>query len=138
MVSGCDGGGSASGGFCATVGELVGHLQRERFVQPAQRDGKRAAEEETGAKGFRQSAQWKWGGPGDGSRSRDEMRALAALELDSDADFKAIKAAYRKLAKENHPDLKQGDEEAAKRFQQIQAAYDVLRAAEERREGKAA
>ena len=98
----------------------------------------RAAEEETGAKGFRQSAQWQWGGPGDGTRSRDEMRALDALELESDADFKAVKAAYRKLAKENHPDLKPGDEEAAKRFQQIQAAYDVLRSAEERKEGKAA
>ena len=98
----------------------------------------RAAEEETGAKGFRQSAQWQWGGPGDGTRSRDEMRALSALELESDADFKAIKAAWRKLAKEHHPDLKPGDEEAAKRFQQIQAAYDVLRAAEERKEGKAA
>ena len=98
----------------------------------------RAAEEEAGAKGFRQSAQWQWGGPGDGTRSRDEMRALSALELESDADFKAIKAAWRKLAKEHHPDLKPGDEEAAKRFQQIQAAYDVLRAAEERKEGKAA
>lgn len=98
----------------------------------------RAAEEETGTRGFRQSAQWQWGGPGDGTRSRDEMRALSALELESDADFKAVKAAYRKLAKENHPDLKPGDEEAAKRFQQIQAAYEVLRSAEERREGKAA
>ena len=94
---------------------------------------KRAAEEAQGAKGFRQSAQWQWGGPGDGSRSRDEMRALDALELESDADFKAVKAAYRRLAKENHPDLKPGDEEAAKRFREVQAAYDVLRAAEERK-----
>ena len=45
---------------------------------------------------------------------------------DSDADFKAIKAAYRKMVKENHPDVKPGDEEAAKRFKQVQAAYDVL------------
>ena len=99
---------------------------------------RRAAEEEQGNAGFRQSAQWKWGGPGDGTRSRDEMRALEALELESDADFKAIKAAYRRLAKDNHPDLKQGDKEAAKRFREVQAAYDVLRSAEERREGKAA
>ena len=60
------------------------------------------------------------------------MRALDALEVDTDADFTAIKAAYRRLAKEHHPDLKPGDEAAAKRFQQIQAAYDVLRRAEER------
>ena len=98
----------------------------------------REANETRGASGFRQSAQWSWGGPGDGTRSRDEMRALDALELESDAEFKDVKAAYRRLAKENHPDLKQGDEEAAKRFQQIQAAYDVLRKAEERREAKPA
>jgi len=55
------------------------------------------------------------------------------LELDSDADFDAVRAAWRKLAKEWHPDVRQGDEEAAKRFQAIQAAYDVLRAAEENR-----
>lgn len=98
----------------------------------------REAEESAGASAFRKSAHWQWGGPGDGSRSRDEMRALDALELDSDAEFTAIKAAYRRLAKEHHPDLKQGDEAAAKRFQQVQAAYDVLRRAEERKEGKAA
>ena len=93
---------------------------------------RRAAEEESGAKGFRKSAQWKWAGPGDGTRTRDEMRALAVLGLDSDADFTAIKAAHRRLVKETHPDANPGDEEAAKRFKQIQAAYDVLRKAEER------
>ena len=56
---------------------------------------------------------WQWGGPGDGTRSRDEMRALDVLELETDADFKAVKAAYRRLAKEHHPDLKPGDKEAA-------------------------
>ena len=94
---------------------------------------KRAAEEANGANGFRRSAHWQWAGPGDETRSRDEMRALGALDLESDADFKAVKAAYRRLAKENHPDVNQGDEEAAKRFQQVQAAYDVLKKAEERR-----
>ncbi len=94
---------------------------------------KREADEANGANGFRRSAHWKWAGPGDETRSRDEMRALDALELESDADFTAVKVAYRRLAKENHPDLKPGDDEAAKRFQQVQAAYDVLRKAEERR-----
>ncbi len=97
---------------------------------------RRAADEEQGASGFRSSAHWTWGGPGDGSRSRDEMRALDALELDSDAEFKDVKAAYRRLAKANHPDVKPGDEEAASRFQTVQAAYDVLRKSEERRNGK--
>ena len=98
----------------------------------------REAKESAGASAFRKSAHWQWGGPGDGTRSRDEMRALDALGLESDAGFKDVKAAYRRLAKAHHPDLKPGDEEAAKRFQQVQAAYDVLRRAEERKEGKVA
>ncbi len=61
------------------------------------------------------------------------MRALDVLELEADADFDAIKAAYRRLAKANHPDLKPGDADAASRFQAVQASYEVLRKAEERR-----
>jgi hypothetical protein len=98
----------------------------------------REAGESAEAAAFRQASHWQWGGPGDGSRSRDEMRALEALELDGDSDFSKIKAAYRRLAKENHPDLKPDDQLAAKRFQQVKAAYDVLRRVEERREGRPA
>ena len=102
----------------------------------AEEAARRAAEEEGEAAAFRTAAQYSWAGSGDGSRSRDEMRALDALGLESDAEFKEVKAAYRKLAKENHPDLRPGDEEAATTFKQVQAAYDVLRKAEERKEGK--
>ena len=102
----------------------------------AEETAAREAEESAGASAFRGAGHWQWGGPGDGSRSRDEMRALDALELESDADFTAVKTAYRRLAKENHPDLKPGDETAAKRFQQVKAAYDVLRTAEERKDAK--
>ena len=63
--------------------------------------------------------------------SREEMRALSILGLDSDADYKTVRTAYRQLAKEHHPDLKQGDKEAEQRFREIQAAYDVLKRAEE-------
>src|SRR5687768_9944174 len=101
----------------------------------AEEAAKRAADEESDASAYRKSAHYEWGGPGDGSRSRDEMRALDALELESDADFTAIKASYRRLAKAHHPDVKPGDEEAAQRFRQVQAAYDVLRRAEERKTG---
>ena len=101
----------------------------------AEEAAKRAAEEEAGASAFRKSAHYQWAGPGDGTRSRDEMRALDALELELDADFSTIRKAYRLLAKQHHPDLKQGDAEAAKRFQAIQAAYEVLKSAEERRTG---
>jgi curved DNA-binding protein CbpA len=101
----------------------------------AEEAAKRAAEEESGASAYRKSAYYQWAGPGDGSRSRDEMRALDALGLEADADFKAVKASYRKLAKELHPDLKPDDKEAAKQFHAIQAAYDLLRKAEERKTG---
>ena len=104
----------------------------------AEEAARRAAEEQSGASAFRKSAHWGWGGPGDGNRSRDEMRALDALELESDADFKAVKSAHRRLVKETHPDANPGDEEAAKKFKQVQAAYDVLKKAEERKNGKAA
>jgi hypothetical protein len=91
----------------------------------------RAADEARGAAGYRSSAHWAWGGPGDGSRSADEMRALRALDLDADANWDEVRSAYRKAAKENHPDVRPGDEEAATRFRQAKAAYDVLRRAEE-------
>ncbi len=94
----------------------------------------RAASEQRGADAFASASHYGWGGPGDGSRSRDEMRALDVLELESDADFEAVRTAWRRLAKANHPDVTPGDKEAAARFQAIQAAYDVLRRAEERRE----
>jgi hypothetical protein len=99
----------------------------------AEAAAEREAEERRDASGYREAKHYGWGGPGDGTRSRDEMRALDVLELESDADFTAIKSAHRRLAKANHPDLKPGDAEAASRFQAVQTAYEVLRKAEERR-----
>ena len=93
----------------------------------------REAGERRDASGYGQASHYGWGGPGDGSRSRDERHALTALELEDDADFEAVKKAWRRLAKENHPDVKPNDAMAAVRFQSVQAAYEVLRAAEERR-----
>ena len=93
----------------------------------------REAGERRDANGYNQSKHYGWGGPGDGSRSRDEMRALDVLELETDVGFEEIKAAYRRLAKANHPDVAPTDKEAAKRFQSIQAANEVLRKSEERR-----
>ncbi|MCW6529529.1 MULTISPECIES: J domain-containing protein [Sphingomonas] len=91
----------------------------------------REAAERRDASGFEQARHYRWGGPGDGTRSRDEMRALEVLELEPDADFEAVRAAWRRLAKANHPDVRPGDSEAATRFHAIQAAYEVLRVAEE-------
>lgn len=83
--------------------------------------------------GFRESVHYGWAGSGDGSRSGDELRALEALGLAPDAEFDAIRKAWRTKAKEVHPDVKPGDADAAKEFQKLQLAYEVLRAAEERR-----
>jgi len=95
----------------------------------------READERQSASGFAESSHYGWAGPGDGSRSRDEMRALEVLDLETDADFDTVKAAWRRLAKANHPDVKPGDDAAADRFRKVQAAFDVLRRAEERRAG---
>jgi hypothetical protein len=86
--------------------------------------------------GFRESAHYGWATSGDGSRSRDELRALELLELGPDADHEAVKKAWRSKAKEVHPDVRPGDQDAAQAFQALQLAYEVLRAAEERREWK--
>jgi molecular chaperone DnaJ len=45
-----------------------------------------------------------------------------------------IKKAYRKLARENHPDANQGNPAAEERFKEIQGAYDTLTDAEKRKE----
>ena len=50
----------------------------------------------------------------------------AVLGVPKDADDKAIKAAYRKLAREHHPDLNPGDTVAEERFKEASAAFDVL------------
>ncbi|MBA3864481.1 hypothetical protein ABIE62_002553 [Porphyrobacter sp. MBR-155] len=102
-------------------------------LEQAEKDERTRAEQRENA-GYAESAYYGWAGSGDGSRSTDEMRALELLGLEADADFTAIKKAYRACAKEVHPDVKPGDAEAAKQFQAIQVSYEVLRAAEERRE----
>ena len=99
----------------------------------AEEAASREAGERRDANGYNQATFYGWGGPGDGSRSRDEMHALGVLEIEGDPDFEEIKSAYRRLAKASHPDTAPGDAEAAKRFQAVQAAYEVLLRAEERR-----
>lgn len=94
----------------------------------------RESQERADNGGYKESAHYGWAGSGDGTRTRDEMRALEALGLDPDADFDAVKKAWRSKAKEVHPDVRPNDAEAAKAFQTYQLAYEVLRQAEERRE----
>lgn len=56
------------------------------------------------------------------------------LGIKRDADDKAIKAAYRKLARKWHPDLHRGkkQEEAEEKFKKINEAYEVLSDPEKR------
>lgn len=49
------------------------------------------------------------------------------LGVSPDASDEEIKQAYRKLAKKYHPDLNPGDENAAKKMQQINAAYEQIK-----------
>jgi len=54
------------------------------------------------------------------------------LGVSKGADEKAIKSAYRKLAKELHPDRNQDNPKAAERFAEITHAYDLLSDAQKR------
>ncbi|HET7682388.1 MAG TPA: molecular chaperone DnaJ [Marmoricola sp.] len=56
------------------------------------------------------------------------------LGVDKGADQATIKKAYRKLARENHPDSKPGDKAAEERFKAVAEAYDVIGDAEKRKE----
>ena len=58
----------------------------------------------------------------------------ADLGVSSSADQNEIKRAYRKLARENHPDTHPDDPAAAERFKKVAEAYDVLSDASERKE----
>ncbi len=49
------------------------------------------------------------------------------LGVSPDASDEEIKRAYRRLAKEYHPDRNPGDAEAAKKMQQINAAYEQIK-----------
>ena len=58
----------------------------------------------------------------------------ADLGVSSSADQNEIKRAYRKLARENHPDTHPDDPAAAEKFKKVAEAYDVLSDATERKE----
>jgi curved DNA-binding protein len=55
------------------------------------------------------------------------------LGLDKNASEADIKKAYRKLARNHHPDLNPNDKEAHKKFQEINEAHEVLSDAEKRK-----
>lgn len=56
------------------------------------------------------------------------------LGVSKDADQDAIKKAFRKLARENHPDANPGNADKAERFKEVSEANDVLSDPKKRKE----
>lgn len=55
------------------------------------------------------------------------------LGVTRSADEKEIKAAYRKLARQYHPDANPGDKSAEEKFKEISEAYEVLKDPDKRK-----
>ena len=70
-------------------------------------------------------------GVGDDVAQRD---LYSVLGVDKKASPDEIKKAYRKLARQYHPDRNPGDKQAEERFKEISAAYDILGDADKRKQ----
>ena len=57
----------------------------------------------------------------------------AELGIGRDADEKEVRSAFRRMARQYHPDLNPGDEKAEERFKRVNEAYEVLSDEEKRK-----
>ncbi|MGI5976861.1 MAG: molecular chaperone DnaJ [Candidatus Limivicinus sp.] len=64
------------------------------------------------------------------AEKRDYYEVLGVAK---DASAEEIKKAYRKMAKENHPDLHPGDKACEERFKEANEAYEILSDEEKRK-----
>ena len=60
------------------------------------------------------------------------MNYYDTLGLSRDAEDKDVRQAFRRMARKYHPDLNPGDEDAERRFKEINEAYEVLSDPEKR------
>ena len=63
----------------------------------------------------------------------EERDLYADLDVPRGASDDEIKKAYRKLARQHHPDVNPGDKKAEERFKELSFAYDVLSDADKRK-----
>ena len=87
---------------------------------------RRAQEEMRQAKGYRGSGAFN-DGPATYGKEERRNDAFEILDLDEDATDAEIKSSYRRLAKLYHPDTNMDDADTAIKFQQVKAAYEVLK-----------
>ncbi|HVW79587.1 MAG TPA: molecular chaperone DnaJ [Mycobacteriales bacterium] len=68
------------------------------------------------------------------ARDYIEKDYYATLGVPEDASAADIKKAYRKLARQHHPDANAGDAKAEEKFKEVSEAYDVLSDTAKRKE----